>query len=319
MGIFNDIGNFFKEDIPDFFTKDGDGGITSGIVDSFDKDLIDFGRGFRKYVLTPSLGVFGVITENVDCGFLNTDIVNSDHPELNVASGDGQIDDWEQTVEGNCVSVGVIKAAIDKFGSNMFEEINWTGSGWLVTTHDNEQLFISEDNYREAYESGYFRDNEELLSPELAWFFGYVSEDSDGDMSLAVLAYAVLARRRADECDITFSDALTDLGDGFWVGNAIHLLGLSDYAIKVDLSSDTAKTTILREGNAIFTEHSSDSGHAFYCDVINGEIYMDNYGSKKSFDGSNSVHDDYTLDSFAWVFIDIPSRGSNSLSDRQYI
>ncbi len=62
------------------------------------------------------------------------DVIDHDDRELNIATGDGLINDWKQTTEGNCVSVAVIKAAIDKYGSDMFAEIQSTENGWNLAT-----------------------------------------------------------------------------------------------------------------------------------------------------------------------------------------
>ncbi len=234
--------------------------------------------------------------------YYDDDVVDDANSALYVKSGDGQIDDWKQTSEGNCVSVAVIKAAIDKYGSNMFADIEHIENGWVINLWDGEQVFITEQEYRIAYASSEFHD---LEGSFLDLLFDDIGADNDGDFHLAILAYAVIAKRSLEEGEWdTYDQALDALEDGERPTHVIDLIGLKDYVVTVAPATGVGQAFIKAEGNGIITEHSQDNGHAIYVDVQDDTIWMDEYSSNEKFNGQTGVHG-WSLDPTAWVFIDL--------------
>lgn len=162
-----------------------------------------------------------------------------------------------QGVEGNCVTVSAIKAAIIRFAQDpvgIYKHIKVTQDGFEVTMRDSFRLQLTHDELRQATAASNFYGND----PQL--------------LSYANFLYAVSAKRaqienndfRARE---SYAVALQTLNDGEYPGEALRRLGLFGY-----IRESTVKE--LADG-AIGT--LADSTHSVA--VINGAL--DDYGHKR--------------------------------------
>ena len=177
--------------------------------------------------------------------------------------GDDQVEydkifsQFGQSQEGNCASVAVIKAALDKFKGKIFDEVRKSGSGYDVALQDGKSVSI---------------DRRELqMAAREADFKGKPSEAK----SMAVLSFAVIAKRHAEKGKGSFERALQDLNDGFQPREAAELLGLGHRIREVDPSSAGNQDSVV----------AWNDKHAVYVD--SGKT--DSYGQARNFDGTNTT------------------------------
>jgi len=162
-----------------------------------------------------------------------------------------------QSQEGNCASVAVIKAALDKFKGKIFDEVRKVGPGYEVGLQNGKSVSI---------------DRRELqMAAREADFKGKPSEAK----SMAVLSFAVIAKCHAEKGKGSFERALKDLNDGFQPREAAELLGLGHRIREVDPSSAGNKDSVV----------AWNDKHAVYVD--SGKT--DSYGQARSFDGTNTT------------------------------
>lgn len=163
-----------------------------------------------------------------------------------------------QGVEGNCVTVSAIKAAIVRFGQDpqgIYKQINLTPGGFEVIMRDSFRLHLTHEELRQATAASNFRGSD----PQL--------------LSYANFLYAVSAKRAQwEDNDFRagqgYGVALQTLNDGESPGEALRRLGLFSY-----IREATVKE--LARG-AIGT--LADSHHSVA--VINGAL--DDYGQKQA-------------------------------------
>lgn len=161
-----------------------------------------------------------------------------------------------QGVEGNCVTVSAIKAAMIRFGQDpgaIYKQVQITPAGYDVVMRDSFRLQLTHEEVRQAAaESNFYGGNRQLL--EAAHFL-----------------YAVSAKRaqienndfRARE---SYATALQTLNDGEFPGEALRRLGLFGY-LRESTVAELAK-------GAVGT--LADNGHSVA--VIDG--VLDFYGEK---------------------------------------
>lgn len=162
-----------------------------------------------------------------------------------------------QGVEGNCVTVSAIKAAMIRFGQDpgaIYKQVQITPAGYDVVMRDSFRLQLTHEEVRQAAaESNFYGGNRQLL--EAAHFL-----------------YAVSAKRaqienndfRARE---SYATALQTLNDGEFPGEALRRLGLFGY-LRESTVAELAK-------GAVGT--LADNGHSVA--VIDG--VLDFYGEKQ--------------------------------------
>lgn len=166
-------------------------------------------------------------------------------------------DGFYQGVEGNCVTVSAIKAAIIRFWQDpqgIFRRVQVTPNGFEVVMRDSFTLQVTHDEMRQAYDASNFSGSNTQL------------------LNYANFLYTVSAKRaqmenndfRAGE---SFAAALHTLNDGEYPGEALRRLGLFGY-MRESTVEELAK-------GAIGT--LADNGHSVA--VINGEL--DYYGQKQ--------------------------------------
>lgn len=162
-----------------------------------------------------------------------------------------------QGVEGNCVTVSAIKAAMIRFGQDpgaIYKQVQITPAGYDVVMRDSFRLQLTHEEVRQAAaESNFYGGNRQLLDA-------------------AHFLYAVSAKRaqienndfRARE---SYATALQTLNDGEFPGEALRRLGLFGY-LRESTVAELAK-------GAVGT--LADNGHSVA--VIDG--VLDFYGEKQ--------------------------------------
>jgi hypothetical protein len=159
-----------------------------------------------------------------------------------------------QSSEGNCASVAVIKGAMDKYDGKVFNSVQKSGDGYAVTLKDGKSVTISGTELRSAAKAAKWK--------------GQPNEAK----SLAILMFAVIAKRGAAEKGGNFDSMLRDLDNGFNTKKAAQLLGLKTRDVK---PSEAAN----KDGVV-----GSSGRHAVYID--SGKT--DHYGTAKAFNNTDT-------------------------------
>ncbi|MBT9585899.1 hypothetical protein IV102_21330 [bacterium] len=161
-----------------------------------------------------------------------------------------------QSQEGNCASVAVIKAALDKYEGKVFQSVKKTGDGYDVTQQDGKKLTVSKGELQKAAKAADLK--------------GKPNEAK----SMAVLMFATIARRGAEEGMGSFDQVLKKLNSGFDPKKAAQLLGLGQKIKEVDPATAGQKDGVV----------AWNSKHAVYLD----EGKADSYGQARSADGTDT-------------------------------
>ncbi len=109
--------------------------------------------------------------------------------------------DFGQTSEGNCATVAVVKAALDKYGTKMFSSVQKQGDGFAVKQQDGKSVNITSAELKKAAQSAKLKGK-----PSAA-------------KSMAVLAYAVVGKN---------SGGVEKLGNGADPKKIAQALGLGN-------------------------------------------------------------------------------------------
>ena len=166
-------------------------------------------------------------------------------------------DGFYQGVEGNCVTVSAIKAAIIRFWQDpqgIYKRIQATPDGFEVVMRDSFTLKVTNDELYQAFAASNFSGNNKQL------------------LNYANFLYAVSAKRAQMEnndfrAKDSYAKALESLNDGEYPGAALRRLGLFGY-IRESTVQELAR-------GAIGT--LADNGHSVA--VIDGQL--DYYGKKQ--------------------------------------
>lgn len=121
-----------------------------------------------------------------------------------------------QGVEGNCVTVSAIKAAITRFPEGIYTSINKVADGFDVVMRDGYRVHLTDQELRQATAASNFAGSEPAL------------------LDYANFLYAVSAKRAQREnndfrAGESYAAALETLNDGEYPGEALERLGLFGY------------------------------------------------------------------------------------------
>lgn len=149
---------------------------------------------------------------------------------------DDLITAFDQGSRANCVSVAVIKAAIDRFGSDVFQEVEkLPEGGYRVTMRDGYELTLTPDDMRMAAQASDF-ETEHGGDPEA--------------LALATLCFAAMARRQDEQSlmDETLSESFYQLNDGARTPTGFSLLGLQDYVRMIPADQAAGQRGVVGDG-----------------------------------------------------------------------
>lgn len=171
-----------------------------------------------------------------------------------------------QGVEGNCVTVSAIKAAMMKYGQNplgIFKHVTETADGYTVTMRDGCAVRLTHDELKAARTAANFHGTDKGLIDD------------------AVFLYAASAKRAQLEnhefrAGAGFDVALQTLNDGEVAGDALRRLGL--YAFARESSVQELASGV--SGTLANFNHS----------VVVVEGAFDDYGAKRDLNGSHWMH-----------------------------
>ncbi|MGL5997280.1 MAG: hypothetical protein ACRC1I_12325 [Pseudomonas proteolytica] len=168
-----------------------------------------------------------------------------------------------QGVEGNCVTVSAIKAAMMRFGQNpqgIYKKISATADGYKVVMRDAYTLTVTHGELKKAQvQSGLKGSNQSLLD--------------DANFLYAVSAKRAQLENNDGRANQSYEVAMDTLSDGEYPGAALRRLGLYAY-IRESTVQELADGAI---GTLADTHHSVT--------VVDGMFDM--YGEKRSLAPSN--------------------------------
>jgi len=168
--------------------------------------------------------------------------------------------DFGQTSEGNCASVAVIKAALDKYGTKVFSSVQKSGGGYAVQLQDGKSVNVTREELAQAAKAAKFKGK-----PNAA-------------KSMAVLMYAVIAKQAAaqgHEGARDFQSALKTLANGENPKRVGKLLGLGNKMKDVSVSE---------AGQAQDGAVAWSGRHAVYT----AKGTTDQYGKEAGFNGTDT-------------------------------
>lgn len=166
--------------------------------------------------------------------------------------------DFGQTSEGNCASVAVIKAALDKYGTKVFNTVTKNGGGFQVGLQDGKTVNVTREELAQAAKAARFKG-----APNAA-------------KSMAVLMYAVIAKQAAAEGHEgarDFGSALKTLANGENPKRVAKMLGLKTKDVSVNEAGQSQQGAVAWSGR-----------HAVY--TANGTT--DQYGKEAAFNGTDT-------------------------------
>jgi hypothetical protein len=211
--------------------------------------------------------VISLLTEQVQLLTKMVQMMGGEVPGSSAKAGgsikDGQWGDlfgsWNQGKEGNCSSVATIKAAMDKFGDNIFDKTEGSPeNGYKITMKDGVNVTLSPQELQTAKRMDNF-------------------EGSGEARDYADLTYAAMAKRALDEGhegSTTYARACHSLNNGEDPLDSAHFLGLDNNIVPLTERG-------LR--NADSAVGWSDT-HAVYVD----QGYTDHYGTATEYNSSDT-------------------------------
>lgn len=166
-------------------------------------------------------------------------------------------EEFGQSQEGNCASVAVIKAAMDKYKGKVFNSVSKQGDGYSVSLQDGGNVQVSKADLATAAKHAKFKSNK----PSEA-------------KSMAVLMYAVIGKQAAKENGGNFESALSSLGKGKDPRQVAKWLGLGNKIRDVNPNEKGQEAVVAWNGS-----------HAVY---IDDGTKTDSYGTPKAADGTDT-------------------------------
>lgn len=166
-------------------------------------------------------------------------------------------DQFAQSQEGNCASIAVIKAAMDKYKGKVFNSVSKSGDGYNVTLQDGGSVQVSKADLATAAKHAKFKS----------------SKPSEAK-SMAILMYAVIGKQAAKENGGNFESALSSLGKGKDPRQVAKWLGLGSKIRDVNPNEKGQEAVV-----------AWNDKHAVY---IDDGTKADGYGQAKAADGTDT-------------------------------
>jgi len=194
-------------------------------------------------------------------------VANGHGSDREEAGFDAIFSQFGQNNIGNCVSTAVIKAAMDHFEGKLFEQVSKDSDGYKVRLRDGATVHISRAELRQAGQATQYDGKPSQVK------------------SMAVLSYAVIAKREARSRGISLAAAFKDMGNGYNTTTAVKYLGLEGHVKRISSSQISKYDGVFAHGGH----------HVVYVD----QHHTDHYGRAQVFNNTNTIGD--KLDGL-WAF-----------------
>ncbi|GEM_PF-1099095 len=170
---------------------------------------------------------------------------------------------FNQGTEGNCSAVATIKAAMDTFGTGVFDGMQQTqGGGYNLQMKDGVGINLSPQELQMAKEKEQFE--------------GMGGQEQE----FATLCYAAMAKRAMMEQNDganNFAGACDSLNNGEWPADTARFLGLQNHMQTLDPNNLAGQDGIV----------SWSSDHSIFIDNQGGNLMADNYGNPFAYNGTD--------------------------------
>ena len=178
---------------------------------------------------------------------------------------DNLMSGFRQSTEGNCSSVATIKAAMDKYGTGVFADMQKSqDGGYNLLMKDGVGVNISPQELQMAQQQSAFKG------------------EGGQEQSYGTLCYAAMAKRammEGYEGAGDFQSACGALNNGEWPQDTARLLGLQNNMMSVDPGAINGNMDSLVGWSG---------QHTVFMDNVGGQLYADNYGQANLFDGTDT-------------------------------
>ncbi|MDQ7826267.1 MAG: hypothetical protein RDV48_25925 [Candidatus Eremiobacteraeota bacterium] len=179
---------------------------------------------------------------------------------------DDIMDGFNQGTEGNCASIAVIKAAMDKYGTGVFQDVQKTADGgYNVKLRDGRDVQLTAQEYQTAQQMAGF-------------------EGKGGDeQQFATLCYGVMAKGALAENNEGCKDymgACKSLNDGEWPNDTARYMGLQNDMMPLDPQNLGGQDGVV----------GWNTKHAIYMDNQGGNLMSDHYGEAYNYDGTDTFN-----------------------------
>jgi len=257
----------------------GGGSSPNGAIDQSRGDGLSNGRGGG------SLGGEAINGGRVDGGGFNgasgggsINGGNDVSPPANLSADDRQFLDsaisqdpksfgnlvtsWGQGAEGNCSTVAAIKAAMDRYDNQVFDQVKRTENGYNIVMQDGYKLNLSDAELAAAKKASRFK-------------------GQDGPAkSYATFLYGAAAKRNALDNKMTMRQSLNDLNNGESIFSPAKSLGLRHQLVKVNPRTLNGQDSVVAASrkHAIFVDKNSGGGHT-----------ADRWGKAMRFNGTDGA------------------------------
>lgn len=159
-----------------------------------------------------------------------------------------------QSQEGNCASIAVIKAALDKYKGKVFQEVKKSGDGYDIKMQDSKAVKVTKADLQKGAKEAKFKG------------------ESSEVKSMAILMFTAMAKRGAEEGGGSMDAVLKDMNNGFDPKKSAQMLGLGQKIKEVDPNSSEDGVVAWNDRHAVY----QDSGKA------------DSYGTAKAANGTDT-------------------------------
>lgn len=172
-----------------------------------------------------------------DKKFLNEPPVDQNNSHLT--------DTWRQGPDGNCSTVAAIKAAMDRYGENVFDSVKNTGNGYDIVMQDGYKMKMSNAELQAAKQAAQFR-----------------GQDGPGK-SYATFLYGAVAKRNALDNGMSLGQSFQDLNNGESIYSPAKSLGLWDQVVPVNPQNLNGQDSVVAgsSSHAVFVNKNRGGGH----------------------------------------------------------
>ncbi|MFA7479605.1 MAG: hypothetical protein WC314_03810 [Vulcanimicrobiota bacterium] len=170
---------------------------------------------------------------------------------------------WRQGAEGNCSTVATIKAAMDRYDNQVFDQVNKTDNGYNIVMQDGYKMTLSNSELAAATQASRFK-------------------GPDGPAkSYANFLYGAAAKRNALDNKMSLRASFNDLNNGESVHNPPKLLGLKHQVVKVNPRTLNGQDSVVGASNrhAVFIDRNANGGHT-----------TDRWGKRSNFNGTDGAN-----------------------------
>ena len=170
---------------------------------------------------------------------------------------------WNWGAEGNCSTVATIKAAMDRYDNQVFDQVTKTDNGYNIVMQDGYKMSLSNQELAAATKASRFKGPEGPAK------------------SYANFLYGAAAKRNALDNKMSLRASFNDLNNGESVHNPPKLLGLKHQVVKVNPRTLNGQDSVVgaSKRHSVFIDRNANGGHT-----------TDRWGKRSRFNGTDGTN-----------------------------